>query len=288
MNLGAALERRAERGTPSDPDEIYAAAVADSARARPTRERGHGRRSTFAAAGVVAVTVGAVLGAQAIIDDGQRVNTRPGPQPTVASTTLVPPVPISVLKDMKRVTSNDVKDLGWVTENETPSTTIVVNGIEESVPLPVPVFGDDGHQIAWWGFSLGWIDLDQMTDPGFDYLEEHRTRLRLGQELAQRRGLAPNTAGPVEPLAPDYLLPVGSRHDRSLVGFVRKADHEAKLTEYRLVPVVDLHGEQIAWWATGVGWLSFEDVAAEEFDLRQKIADSGVGFGTLPTQQGDN
>lgn len=75
------------------------------------------------------------------------------------------------------------------------------------------------------------------------------------------------------------MVPVAPLDDSTVAGFVSSADFGAEVTEFRLVPVVDALGEQIAWWASGVGWLSFDEVAEPGFDLQQRVSESNAGSG---------
>ena len=291
MSLRVDLERLSERGEPRDPDEVYAAAVEASAAspqsgenlevgvAGPVRRR----RAVWVGAGVAVAAAATLLGGLAANDHPERIDAAAVPE-TTTTTTLVPPVPIGRLQDMNLVGSSDPDTTGWVTRSRVPTKLITVDGVREPVPVPVPVFGADGRQIAWWGWSLGWIDFDTMNNPDFDYLDEYRTSWEEGQRFRQERDGSPPTsiASPVAPAAGSDLVSVSSQQDSSLVGFVTARDLAADITDYRLAPVMDMSGNQIAWWASGVGWLTLDEVSAGGFDLRQRVVESGVGFGTLP------
>ncbi len=45
------------------------------------------------------------------------------------------------------------------------------------------------------------------------------------------------------------------------------------LTPYPMVPIRDEKGQQIAWWAKSLGWVSFETVSAPGYDYRKAYED---------------
>lgn len=73
------------------------------------------------------------------------------------------------------------------------------------------------------------------------------------------------------------LVPVSAAMDPTLTGYVSAADLSVHTDEHRLVPVVDESGEQVAWWASGAGWLTFEQVESGP-DLKA-LVDSRTGEG---------
>ncbi len=68
-------------------------------------------------------------------------------------------------------------DTGWV-EAYDPNF-----GGRDAIPEAIPVYNDEGAQIAWWGFALGWIDLETMDDPNYDYEAAYRDYLVVGEQL---------------------------------------------------------------------------------------------------------
>ncbi len=76
----------------------------------------------------------------------------------------------------------------------------------------------------------------------------------------------------VEGIVPGQPIPVIDNDDHSLTGYVDWDDlyptvvPTSEETPAPMVPVRDVSGKQIAWWASPLGWMTFEEVTAPGFD----------------------
>ncbi len=62
--------------------------------------------------------------------------------------------------------------IGWVEIVETLDK-------ESGIALPKPVFGSDGKQVGWWGYTLGWVDFETFYDESFDYASSYLKNLKI-------------------------------------------------------------------------------------------------------------
>ena len=179
MTLHDDLERLATRGTPRGADAVYADALAAAHRPDvPEAPDAAGRRSPgrlgIALAGVAAIATLVAGIASVALDDsgGSTLRTSDdidlAPVTTASTTTSTTTAPDPTVEPVEPVggrllvgTETDDR-IGWIDPVDP------IGEPWESVP-PIPIYDENGRQIAWWGFTLGWIDFETMNDPDYDY-----------------------------------------------------------------------------------------------------------------------
>lgn len=202
MTLKDDLTALAERGTPRGALEVYEAA-SDEAAARialssikeraGTAPRGRGRGWVAAAAAAAAALVAvATLGGVLYLGDREEptsVASDGGDAAGISADVQAPQPSTDVrpedIKGMEAVTNADVTRIGYVREDRDAP-------VDDEIPEPAPVYDKDGNQIAWWGYPLGWIDLETMADPSYDFEAEYREYLAIGEQIERSRTTLPS------------------------------------------------------------------------------------------------
>jgi hypothetical protein len=205
MTLREDLERLAERGDPFGADHVYAAAAEDAKwHTLPLQEEASGsspsRRRRWAITGaaaaialVAAVGIGALVGARHERTPVAATGTAPnddatvGPAPTATSETATTTVRTPSADDPPVLAGDGPYPVawgdksGWIDSADPPVDS-------EGIPAPIPVNDEHGNQIGWWVGQLGWVDLETMSDPNYDYRAEYRELNAIAMAAQARRG----------------------------------------------------------------------------------------------------
>lgn len=190
MTIHDDLDRLAQRGTPAGADSVFDAAVGRASaedyetpvKTRLLRSGASTISRWVAAAAVAALVLG--VGAVMTRDSEDVVDTAGGVmndgQADLSTTLPLASVPAERVESMDMVLNQEVNRSGWVDEHRSLP-------VDNEIPAPLPVFDESGRQIAWWGFALGWIDLDEMARESYDFRAEYQLELDKIAQLRQER-----------------------------------------------------------------------------------------------------